>query len=53
MNSAAKAIGFVCVTLTIVLWVVTLMTDPTPGPIGAAIALTAIVAVVGALSLRS
>jgi hypothetical protein len=53
MNSATKIIGFVCVVLTIILWVVTLTTDPTQGSISAAAALTAIVAAMGALSLRS
>jgi hypothetical protein len=50
---SSKAIGFVCVTLTIVLWVAALITDPTAGPIGAALALTAIVAFVGTLSSTS
>ena len=52
MNLAAKVTGFVCVILTIALWAVTLMGDATPGSVAAAIALTAIVALVGALSLR-
>jgi hypothetical protein len=45
MKSASKRLGFICAFLTIVLWAVTLATDPTPGPIVAAGALTAIVAV--------
>jgi len=53
MNWASKIIGSVCVVLTVILWIVTLATDPTPGPIGTAAALTAIVAVVGTLSLWS
>jgi hypothetical protein len=53
MNSASKIIGAVCVVLTVILWIVTLATDPAPGPIGAAAAMTAIVAAVGTLSLWS
>jgi hypothetical protein len=53
MNSAARIIGLVCVTLTIILWIVTLTMDPTQGSISATVALTAIVTVVGALSLWS
>ena len=45
MQQAAKTIGLICVVLTITLWLVTLTTDPTPGPISAAVALTAIVAI--------
>jgi hypothetical protein len=52
MHSASKIIGFVCLILTIVLWAVTLA-DPTPESLGAGIALTAIVAVSGVLSLRT
>jgi hypothetical protein len=53
MTSASKVLGCICALLTIVLWAVTLATDPTPGPIVAAGALTAIVAVMIALtSLR-
>jgi hypothetical protein len=45
MLSASKLLGFICAFLTVVLWAVTLTTDPTPGPIVAAVGLTAIVAV--------
>jgi hypothetical protein len=44
MRSASRLIGFICVLLTVTLWAVTIVTDPTPGPIAAAVALTAIVA---------
>ena len=50
MKLASRLLGFVCVLVTVVLWAVTLMTDPTPGPIAAAGALTAIVAIVIALA---
>lgn len=50
MWSASKLLGFICAVLTVVLWVVTLATDPTPGPIVAAGALTVIVAVMIALT---
>lgn len=51
MNPASKFLGFTCVVITIVLWAVTMTTDATPGPIGAAAALTAIVAVMILLTL--
>jgi hypothetical protein len=44
MRWASKFLAVVCVLLTVVLWAVTMVTDPRPGPIGAAAALTAIVA---------
>ena len=53
MQQAAKTIGLICVVLTIALWLVTLTTDPTPGPISAAVALTAIVAMVWVTNLWS
>ncbi len=53
MRSALKIIGVVCVILTILLWTVTLTTDATPGSIGAAACLTAIVVFAGMLSLWS
>jgi len=53
MYSASRIVGFVCITLTIILWAVTLMTDPTPESVGAAACLTAIVVVVGTFGLRT
>ncbi len=53
MGSALKIIGLVFVILTIILWTITLTTDATPGSIGAAACLTAIVVFLGILSLRS
>jgi hypothetical protein len=53
MSLASKIIGSVCVVLTVILWIVTLATEPAPGPISAAVAMTAIVAALGILSLRS
>jgi hypothetical protein len=50
MGRASKVLGLVCAGLTIALWIVTLGFDATPGPIGAATALTAIVAVTFAFS---
>jgi hypothetical protein len=50
MSSAPRLLRFVCVLLTVLLWAVTLITDPTPGPITAAAALTAIVALIIALT---
>jgi hypothetical protein len=50
MRSASRILRFVCVLLTALLWAVTLITDPTAGPIIAAAALTAIVALMIALT---
>jgi hypothetical protein len=50
MMPASRLIRFVCVLLTALLWAVTLATDPTKGPITAAAALTAIVALMIALT---
>ena len=50
MRSAAGLIRFVCLVLTALLWAVTLITDPTKGAITAAAALTAIVALMMALT---
>jgi hypothetical protein len=47
---ASKLLGVACALLTIILWAVTLVTDPSPGPISAAVALSAIVAVVAILT---
>ena len=47
MQTGSKTIGLICLVLTIALWLVTLTTDPRLGPISAAVALTAIVAIVG------
>ncbi len=44
MRSTSKLLGITCVLLTVLLWAVTIMTDPAPGPIAAAGALTVIVA---------
>jgi hypothetical protein len=43
-RSQSKLLGFVCLLLTVVLWIVTILEGPTPSSIGAAAALTAIVA---------
>lgn len=51
MRSASKALGFVCVLLTGILWIVTIMTEPTPSAISAAAALTAIVAAMIAITV--
>jgi len=51
MSRASKILGFVCAALTIALWIVTLSSDTTAGAIGAAGALTAIVAIMFALSV--
>jgi hypothetical protein len=50
MRSAPGLIRLVCVVLTALLWAVTLITDPTKGPITAAAALTAIVALMMVLT---
>jgi hypothetical protein len=53
MHATTKTICYACVALTIIMWVVTLITDPTPGPITAAAALTAIVALMAAINVWS
>ena len=53
MHATAKTIGYACAALTIIMWVVTLIRDPTPGPITAAAALTAIVALMATISAWS
>jgi hypothetical protein len=50
MRSASKLLGVTCVLLTVLLWAVTIMTDPAPGPIAAAGALTVIVALMAMLT---
>jgi len=50
MRSASRVLRFVCLLLAALLWVVTLITDPTPGAITAAAALTAIIALMIALT---
>ncbi len=44
MQLASKLLAAVCLLLMITLWAITIATDPTPGPVAAAAALTAIVA---------
>jgi hypothetical protein len=53
MRPASIALGFVCVSLTLILWAITLITEPTPGPIGAAASLTVIVALMIVLTMRT
>jgi hypothetical protein len=43
MSTPSKLLGFVCVLLTVILWAVTLTTEPTAGSIAAAGSLTGIV----------
>lgn len=45
MRSVSRLLGVICIVLTAALWAVTIVTDPAPGPIAAALALTAIVAI--------
>jgi hypothetical protein len=52
MQAASKIIGFICAILTIILWGLTFSAELTPGSIGTAVSLTAIVAVAGLLSLQ-
>jgi hypothetical protein len=50
MGFTAKLLGLACAVLTILLWGVTLWTDPAPGAIVAAAALTIIATIAGVLT---
>jgi hypothetical protein len=51
LKQASKILGIVCAILTVIMWAVTLMIDPTPSSIVTAGSLTAIVGVAFVLSL--
>ena len=51
MNTVSKFLGFACVVLTVILWVITFVTDPTPTSIAADGSLTAIVGLMIVFSL--
>ena len=50
MNITTKLLGLICVTLTTLLWAVTFWTDPAPGAIFTAAALTIVTAIAGLLT---
>jgi archaellum biogenesis protein FlaJ (TadC family) len=50
MSLVSKLLGFICLLLTIVLWAVTLTTDPTPHSIAAAGTLTVIIGLIAVFS---
>jgi hypothetical protein len=51
MNFTTKLLGFVCVVLTVMLWATTFWTDPAPGAIITAAALTVLTAIAGVLTV--
>jgi hypothetical protein len=51
MNFTTKLLGFACVVLTMMLWAVTFWTDPAPGAIITAAALTIVTAIAGVLTV--
>jgi hypothetical protein len=50
MNFTTKLLGCACVVLTLLLWGVTFWTDPAPGAIATAAALTIVTAIAGVLT---
>jgi hypothetical protein len=53
MNFTTKLLGCACAALTAVLWATTLWTDPAPGAVITAAALTIVTAIAGALTALS
>jgi hypothetical protein len=53
MHLTTKLLGLACVVLTLLLWGITLSTDPAPGAIVAAAALTIVTAIAGVLTALS
>jgi hypothetical protein len=51
MDFTTKLLGFVCVALTVMLWTTTFWTDPAPGAIMTAAALTIVTAIAGVLTV--
>jgi hypothetical protein len=51
MNFTTKLLGFACAALTVMLWATTFCTDPAPGAIITAAALTIVTAIAGALTV--
>jgi hypothetical protein len=51
MSFTIKLLGFACVALTVMLWATTFWTDPAPGAIMTAAALTIVTAIAGALTV--
>jgi hypothetical protein len=50
MNFTTKLLGVTCLILTLALWAITLWTDPAPGAIVTAVALTIVTAIAGVLT---
>jgi hypothetical protein len=53
MNFTTKVLGLACVLLTLLLWAVTFLTDPAPGAIITAAALTIVTAIAGVMTASS
>jgi hypothetical protein len=53
MGLTTKLLGFACAALTVLLWAVTFWTDPAPGAIITAAALTIVTVIAGALTVLS
>jgi hypothetical protein len=51
MNFTTKLLGFACAVLTVTLWATTFWTDPAPGAIITAAALTIVTAIAGVLTV--
>jgi hypothetical protein len=53
MNFTTRLLGIGCAVLTLLLWAITLWTDPAPGAIVTAAALTIVTAIAGVLTVLS
>jgi hypothetical protein len=53
MEFTTKMLGFACAALTVLLWAVTFLTDPAPGAIITATALTLVTVIAGVLTVLS
>ena len=53
MGLTTKTLGVACGALTVLLWVVTFWTDPAPGAIITAAALTIVTVIAGVLTVLS
>ena len=53
MGLTTKMLGFTCAVLTVLLWAITFWTDPAPGAIITAAALTIVTVIAGVLTVLS
>jgi hypothetical protein len=53
MGFTTNMLGFACAALTVLLWAITFLTDPAPGAIVTAAALTIVTVIAGVLAVLS